>query len=84
MLAVASKVLTGNLNEQMKSENVEPEVDDIWERLPSRADDRRNYAWRMYRILDAKRNCQHILAVGTVRCTVNSGHSFLKPPVVVC
>lgn len=60
-------MLTGNLNEQMKSENVEPEVDDIWGRLPSRADDRRNYAWRMYRIHDAKRNCQHILAVGTAQ-----------------
>jgi len=51
----------------MKSENFQLEVDGIWERLPSRADGGRNYAWRMYRIRDVKRNCQHILAVGTAQ-----------------
>lgn len=51
----------------MKSENVEPESDGIWEQLPACADDRRNYAWRMYRIYDTKRNCQHIIAVGTAQ-----------------
>lgn len=51
----------------MESENVKPEVDGIWEQLPSCADDRRTYAWRMYRVHDAQRNCQHILAVGTAQ-----------------
>ncbi len=57
----------GNLNEYMESENVKPEVDGIWEQLPSCADDGRTYAWRMYRVHDAQRNCQHILAVGTTQ-----------------
>jgi hypothetical protein len=34
--------------------------------------------------LDRDETCLWLLSSGAVRGTVNSGHSFLKPPVVVC
>lgn len=51
----------------MESENIESEGASIWEQLPPCADDRRTYAWRMYRVHDAQRHRQHILAVGTAQ-----------------
>ncbi|WP_197342427.1 hypothetical protein [Ralstonia solanacearum] len=51
----------------MESENIESEGASIWEQLPSCADDRRTYAWRMYRVHDAQRYRRHILAVGTAQ-----------------
>lgn len=55
------------MTEQMESENIKTVVEGIWDRLPLCAEGSRNHAWRMYRVHDAKRNCQHILAVGAAQ-----------------
>lgn len=55
------------MTEQMEIENIKTVVEGIWDRLLSCAEGSRNYAWRMYRVHDAKRNCEHILAVGAAQ-----------------